>query len=348
MKVSILTYHWEDNYGAVLQAYATQRAVATLGHEPEFIDLHLPYAPSIMQRLIFGLKHHRFNKFRKKHYKSLTPRSYYSMAELRSNPPESDCYLTGSDQTWNPQIAKELLPAFFLTFGAEATRRTTYATSIGLRHWEPSSHISDEEIRDALEKFSSILLREENAIEIAESRWGAKAQQVVDPVLLFAEYPELTGPLKDSGEIVAYKLINNPEFYALARDTAKELKAPIRSIGSVRHPEGFKASYPEGVEKWVRRLAEAKAVLTDSFHGTVFSLLYHRPFVIYVGDPARVVRIESLLSDLGLQERILSAGATSDDFIRLLNKPIDWEKVDTRLGQRRQESFRLLAKALGN
>lgn len=346
MKVSILTYHWEDNYGAVLQAYATQKAIESLGHDPEFIDLRLPYAPSVSQRIIFALKRHRFNDFRRKFYKALSPTVYYSPDDLNNNPPEADCYLTGSDQTWNPLIAKELLPAFFLTFGSDAIRRITYATSIGLDDWIPSSAISDEGITVALKRFDSILLREKRAIEIASERWNVNARQVVDPVLLFPEYPELTGTIRESGELIVYKLINDPEFYSLALSVARELGAPIRSIGSVRHPAGFKAGYPEKVEKWVKRLAEAKMVLTDSFHGTVFSLLYHRPFVVYVGDPARVVRIVSLLQSLGLEYRILSSGATKEDFLRLLNTPVDWGMVDTRLGELRNRSFELLKKAL--
>ena len=129
MKVSILTYHWEDNYGATMQAYATYRAVKESGHTPEFIDLRLPYAPSLKSRLVFGLKRYRFNNFRKKHFKNLTDKTYRSVEELRRNPPASDCYLVGSDQTWNPQIGKKLLPAFFLTFGDDSVRRVTYATS---------------------------------------------------------------------------------------------------------------------------------------------------------------------------------------------------------------------------
>ena len=135
MKVSILTYHWEDNYGATMQAYATYRAVKESGHTPEFIDLRLPYAPSLKSRLVFGLKRYRFNNFRKKHFKNLTDKTYRSVEELRRNPPASDCYLVGSDQTWNPQIGKKLLPAFFLTFGDDSVRRVTYATSIGLNDW---------------------------------------------------------------------------------------------------------------------------------------------------------------------------------------------------------------------
>lgn len=346
MKVSILTYHCEDNYGAVLQAYATQKAVEGLGHESEFIDLRLETPISWKQRLIFALKRARFRDFRKRHYHNLTPRTYRSIEELRNTPPLSDCYLTGSDQTWNPEIAGTLLPAFFLDFGSDHTRRITYATSIGLSDWPSPAPIPDSEISRALKRFNSILLREERAMEIAKDRWKADSRQVVDPVLLFKDYPELTGPIQQSGEIIVYKLINTPEFYNLALGVAKDYQAPIRSIGSVRRPKGMRAAYPEKVETWISRIAGSKALITDSFHGTVLALLYHRPFAIYVGDPKRVSRIVSLLTDLGLSDRILSTGASKEDFRQVLDREIDWKSVDSRLEERRQSSINLLRNAL--
>lgn len=346
MKVSILTYHWEDNYGATMQAYATYKAIAKLGHIPEFIDLRLPYNPTLKSRIIFALKRYRFNRFRKKFFKNLTPKTYWSVQELRNNPPVSDCYLVGSDQTWNPQIAKSLLPAFFLTFGSDNVRRISYATSIGLNDWEQSSFIPDKEIKLALSKFHSILLREDSAISICKTNFGANARQVIDPVLLFNEYPELSGEIHDSNEVITYKLINDGGFYEYAKDVANELELPIRSIGSVRHPNGYKASYPESVENWIKRIAGASLVITDSFHGTVFSLLYHRPFVIYIGDSKRITRIHSLLKILGLENRILSKESSKSDMKKLATQAIDWERVDYRLDELRKCSWDLLKDAL--
>ena len=346
MNVGILTYHWEDNYGATLQAYATYKAVASLGHNPVFIDLRLPYSPGLIGRIVFGLKHKRFDDFRKRFFRHLTPVTYRDVDSLRRNPPALDVYLTGSDQTWNPLIAKDLLPAFFLTFGDTDVRRVTYATSIGLNEWSGSPAISDDEIRTALDSFSHINLREDSAIEICRARFGHEARQVVDPVLLFSDYPELVPDRAESGEVVAYKLIDDSEFYRLALATAHHIGAPIRSIGSVRRPKGFRAGYPERVEKWVERIATARLVLTDSFHGTVFSLLYHRPFVVYVGDPARVTRIRSLLEQLGLTDRILSHHSSVADMKRLAMTPIDWDHVDSTLASLRKDSFDSLSRSL--
>lgn len=346
MKVSILTYHWEDNYGATMQAYATYRAIKELGHEPEFIDLRLPYKPSLKLRIVFGLKRHRFNAFRKKFFRNMTPQTYWSVDELRKNPPQSDCYLVGSDQTWNPQIGKALLPAFFLTFGDKDIIRVSYATSIGLNEWEDSSYISNQQIRDALKGFNKILLREDSALKICKSQFGADADQVIDPVLLFPSYYELTGPLKPSGEIITYKLVNDSHFYDIGKKLSYILHLPIRSIGSIRKPKGYKASYPETIESWIKRIASAELVLTDSFHGTVFSLLYHRPFVVYVGNPKRVTRIESLLSQLGLEDRIMTHDNSIDNIKDKALKEIAWNEIDSKLQVLRDKSFSLLRESL--
>lgn len=346
MKVSILTYHWEDNYGATMQAYATYRAIKELGHIPEFIDLRLPYNPPFKSRIVFALKRIRFNSFRKKFFKNLSKRTYWSVEELRNNPPESDCYLVGSDQTWNPQIGKALLPAFFLTFGNESVRRISYATSIGLNEWEKSPYISNEEIRAALQLFHKILLREDSAIKIACEVFGAEAQQVIDPVLLFHSYPELTGYIKPSNEVVTYKLINDVGFYEMASQVATSMSLPIRSIGSIRKLNGYINSYPESVENWIKRIAGAKLVLTDSFHGTVISLLYHRQFVVYVANPNRITRIVSLLTQLGLSERILTSKNKIEEFFQVACKQIDWVTIDEKLSRLRSDSLNLLKDAL--
>lgn len=346
MKVSILTYHWEDNYGATLQAYATYKAIEKLGHIPEFIDLRLPYNPSLKSRIVFGLKRWRFNEFRHKYFINRTNNTYWSVEQLRKDPPKSDCYLVGSDQTWNPQIGKALLPAFFLTFGEDKVKRIAYATSIGLNNWEESPYISNQEISKALQKFNKILLREDSGIRIAKDVFKAEAEQVIDPVLLFPSYTELTGEIKPSGEIITYKLLNDEDFYRKSKKIADFLGKPIRSIGSVRKPAGFRASYPESVENWITRIASASEVITDSFHGTVISILYHRPFIVYVGNTNRITRIVSLLTQLGLENRILTRNNNIEEVIQTMQNEIDWVNIDLKLNQLRLESFSLLKKSL--
>lgn len=346
MKVSILTYHWEDNYGATLQAYATYKVIQELGYVPEFIDLRLPYNPSLVSRIVFGLKRFRFNKFRKRFFKNLSIKTYRSVEALKDDPPLSDYYLVGSDQTWNPEISKKLFPAFFLTFGNEKIKRISYATSIGLNHWQESPYISNAEIKEALNRFSSILLREDSAIRIIKRRFNINSYQVLDPVLLFKCYPELTGKINLSTEVVIYKLINDKQFYDLAKKVASSMNLPIRSIGSIRKIHGYHSSYPETVQNWLKRIASASLIMTDSFHGTVLALLYHRQFIVYVGNPNRITRIESLLTQLGLEDRIFTKESNIEDIKVKSLESIDWEKIDSILDKLRKHSLMLLKESL--
>lgn len=346
MKVSIITYHDEDNYGATLQAYATYRAIKELGHTPEIINLRMKHKRNLSTKVVFALKRYRFNNFRKK-YMPNTTRVYTTVDDLRNNPPVSDVYLVGSDQTWNPTISKDYALAYFLDFGNESQKRISYAASFGTSVWTDTEVAKKEYVKHLLSRFSSLLVREDRAVEICRKEFGVSAKQVVDPVLLFSSYPELTGRITPVNEIVVYKILNDPEFYIRAVDLGNKLDCNVRSIGSLRHPKGIKIAYPERIEKWLSTIAGAKFVFTDSFHGTVISLLYHKQFVVYVGDKRKMSRITSLLGMLGLSNRICSSGDSLASIHETLLFPIDYSYVDEILNNKRALSFQLLRNAIG-
>lgn len=346
MKVSIITYHDEDNYGATLQAYATYRAIKELGHNPEIINLQMKHKRNLSTKIVFALKRYRFNIFRKK-YMPNTTRIYTTVDDLRNNPPISDVYLVGSDQTWNPTISKEYALAYFLDFGKESQKRISYASSFGTSVWTDTEIAKKDYVKYLLSRFSSLLVREDKAVEICKNEFGLEAKQVVDPVLLFPSYLELTGQITTKHDIVIYKILNDPEFYVRAVELGKKLNCKVRSIGSMRHPKGIKTAYPERIEKWLSNIAGAKYVFTDSFHGTVISLLYHKQFVVYIGDKNKMSRITSLLGMLGLSNRICSSKDSLGIITETLISPIDYSYVDEILNKQRSLSFDLLKDAIG-
>ena len=346
MKVSILTYHDEDNYGATLQAYATYKAIEELGYQAEFIDLHFPKTDNFINRIIFSLKRFRFNKFRNKYFKNKT-KTYYSVDELKQNPPQSDVYLIGSDQTWNPDISKDLALAYWLDFGTDSIRRITYAASFGKSKWEDTTYAPTEKIMELMKKFSTLLVREESAVDICRDVFHEDSKQVVDPVLLFDNYKELIGDAKiDNTKVVAYKLINSQDFYEKVRFFAKTNGLTAHSIGSVRRVKGFVCRYPVGVIGWIREFATSKYVFTDSFHGTVLSLIFQKQFIVYVGDAKRITRITSLLKPLGLDYRIVSNDVSAEKMEEIIKIPIDYISVGDLLESSRTKSWELLKHAL--
>ena len=100
--------------------------------------------------------------------------------------------------------------------------------------------------------------------------------------------------------------------------------------------------YPEGIEGWMLAIASSKYILTDSFHGLVISLLYHRQFVILPGLSGRVTRLQSLLRLVGLENRIMSLKDSSADIFYKLQQPIDYQKVDDILAREREKSWMYL------
>ena len=345
MKVSIITYHDEDNYGATLQAYATYRAVKELGYTPEIINLHMGHHEGLFSKIIFSLKRYRFNRFREKFFINKS-RLYKSLEELQQNPPKSDVYLVGSDQTWNPVISKEYALAYFLDFGGEEVKRISYASSFGTSTWNDSAFAKKEHVKRLLSRFSTRLIREDKGVEICKNEFGLDATQVVDPVLLFPSYPEITGSIKQRDDIVVYKIVNDVEFYRRAVTLGKNLSCGVRSIGSLRQLKNIKTAYPERIEKWIANIASAKYVFTDSFHGTVLSLLYHRQFVVYAGDKSKLSRITSLLKLVGLENRLFTNEDSIEEIQRVLTTPIDYSKIDKILNMQRANSIDCLRKAL--
>lgn len=345
MKVALLTYWGADNYGATLQAYATIKALQEIGHEVQLINLLIDEPKrSWLKNLLLYPKHLKFNSFRKQYFTSVT-NPYISLKELQNNPPQADYYMIGSDQTWNPDIAKDKTPVFFLDFGHKNVKKITYAASFGKDKWEKSKWISDNKVQQLLSQFEAIAVRENTGVQILK-RFGVNSIQVLDPVLLFENYPELIGKPQNNSEIILYKLINTNEFYEKAKLIGQHWGLKVRSIGSIRKVKGIKCAYPESIPGWINRIASGKYVITDSFHGTVISLLYERQFVVCVGNPKLVTRIKSLLSLVGLEERIIDVETPVEQIMQMMKKPIDYDKVNEILASERHKSKEYLIKTI--
>lgn len=345
MKIALLTYFAADNYGAVLQTYATIKALEQQGHEVTLVNYIIPEPPrSWMKNLLLYPKHLKLERFRKQWFKHLT-RPYHSIEELQQDPPKADCYMIGSDQTWNPSISREKTRGFFLDFGDEKVIRTTYAASFGISDWEDSQWMTFEDAKLLLSRFDFISIRETSGFLLLREKFGIKdVTQVIDPALLFPRFDELTGAITQGDELILYKLVNSANYYEHARQLSRLLDCPLRSIGSIRRIKGVRCAYPESLEGWIRRIASARYIITDSFHGTVVSLLYGRQFIICVGNPKRITRIQSLLAQLGLEDRILLDTDPVEKMAEHLSTPIDYDAVHKKLKNIRADSWAYLGR----
>lgn len=141
------------------------------------------------------------------------------------------------------------------------------------------------------------------------------------------------------------KFNRRKDFRLTAKFISKQIGAPLRTITNVYPIPGFRYSYPPDVENWIKKLAGAKFVITDSFHGLVFSLLYKTPFVVFATPNGKNSRLKNLLELVGLSDRYV-VDYNPNELKVILDRPIDYDKVHAILRDERKKSWDFLKNAL--
>ena len=348
MKIGVITYHKELSQGATFQAYATYRALRELGCDVEVIDLERkpksirPKWQVMLINMYMSLAYKRQEQFRLKFYPPYS-KHYSNLSELQENPPKIDAACVGSDQTWNIKIAtKENMPAFFLDFGPENMPRFSYASSFGFSKWQIEDAIESKRIGEIMRNYTGLSVREVTGQQILKEKFNLDATLVCDPTILHNNYDEFTKGLEQKNEVICYSLgvTKQPKLQAI-QDISSFVGAPIRWVGKPFWVKGVRNTYFPDVYRWFRLLAGAKFILTDSFHGTVASLLCHKPFVVLYQENGLSSRIVDLLTIVGLQDRIYFS---YEDFKKSdsWKQPIDYKEVDRKLGEYREKSWAYL------
>lgn len=318
MKIGILTFHWANNYGAVIQAYALLSKLKELGHDAYIIDRQVRYK-GVLRRMYhkYSYNHkYAWMSFDKERLKILTPMSapYKSHDELvkRFSNEHFDAVIVGSDQVWRWNMMGN---NYFLDFlDGTDTRRYAYAASFGLSKWE-GSEADREEISALLKQFNAISVRENSGIKICRDTFGVDAQLVLDPTLLhersFYETTLLKDkPLKGNGKVVSYILGDNNKGQVL--EIAKWAKNK-----RLKHNELFWTSldFPLLIGKsefhfshvtlttWLNEIRNAEYVITNSFHATVFCILFAKKFIVLDNPSGGTDRIRTLLKVVDLNDR---------------------------------------------
>lgn len=352
MRIALLTIWHEGNYGAEMQAYATIRALKELGHDVEMIDIRL----SDMRKCNWkGRLHktlsnaicpvfHKFNHFWS-HYIPTTQR-YKTTEELKASPPKADVYLVGSDQVWNPEITEAFSSLYFLNFGRREVKRISYASSFGKTTWDEDTNLTLQ-IKALLNGFSSLSCREKTGCGILRNEFGKGSVCVLDPTLLHKGYPELTGSVKERNTLVYYPVCPFPELESFGKELASACSLQYVNTNTVKKVPILGLWDRPSIEQWVENIACASFVVTQSFHGLAFSLIYHRQFAVVCnpGGESRSTRLTDLLKQLGLEERFF---ATVADLRRshIWEKKIDYCKVESKLDGLREDSINYLKSAL--
>ena len=359
LRIAILTQPLGHNYGGLLQAYALQAYLKKLGCEVETLDRRVEDAGRIpvkrhvlnLARLMLGRIKSLPTKRRqawvlkelaafRDHRLTMSPR-ITSEQELREyyRDREFDAFVVGSDQVWRPRYSPSILN-FFLDFLADIkspAKRIAYAASFGVAVWEYSSELT-EKCKALAQRFDAISVRESSAVELCREKLGVSSLCVVDPTLLLepADYKPLIIGCDENvnaGCVLSYVLDPDPEKRSIA-DSVGEfigLKVfsikPEYSITQVQAKDLSKCRFPS-VESWLHAFRDAGFVVTDSYHGTLFSILFNKPFIAIANSTRGATRFESLLSQFGLNERLVDSSSNISP--ELIYKKIDWGAVNDK------------------
>ncbi len=371
MKILILTQPLGHNYGGLLQAYALQKYLEQSGHDVETLDRRITLNPL---ENIKALNPDRvkalLQKIKAKILKEKIPPSKYAPLiafqdnNLKMSPcirsdkalcdyvtrKQFDAVVVGSDQVWRPRYSPQLSNFFldFLDQTKSPAKRISYAASFGTDAWEFSPK-ETAQCGALLKKFDSVSVREESGIALCETHFGVKARHVVDPTFLID--PEMYRKLILSGgkggkkerQLTSYILDSSAEKKALVTRIAGTLGLAPCFMEPHKEEKAEEAPLPK-IEEWLEAFSDADFVVTDSFHGCVFCILFNKPFLAIGNQGRGLSRFQSLLSSFGLEDRLLLS--LEDTGNTLPAKAIDWEQVNTIRQKKAEESKIFLAHAL--
>lgn len=375
MRVGILTYHFSNNYGALFQAYGLRHWLLEQGIEAEFINYHPEHVESggklslsniftkagliiIFLKLIrlkekyFGNKQSKegFDEFRRD-FLGVQGKEFKTIEDLNRASLDYDALICGSDQIWNPSEQFGVDPVYFLNFKtkSENVRKISYAPSFGKSTVDEKFAI---EIAELISKLDGVSVREVSGVEIVEQLTGKKPDLVPDPTTLISDYTSVMKkyPVKEDNYVFCYYLRSRQNIGETAEYIASKMDASLYSPHNPlrRWKEVGETVYP-GPREWLYLLDSSKFVVTNSFHGTILSILLNKPFVVIGIGGSRAKyneRAANILKLCGLENRLVNE--FNQDYIdELITEEINWNMVNKNIQQLRHNGADYLNSSLG-
>ncbi|WP_157967376.1 polysaccharide pyruvyl transferase family protein [Paraliobacillus zengyii] len=355
-KVGIITFHRAINYGAVLQVFALQEKLSELGAEPYVLDyrnstleqhhkkMKLSDSRGIKEFIIFMMLkknyNKKFNAFREFSSKYLNVSGpYYNLKDLEKADVIYDKFITGSDQVWNYTI-NNLDHAYFLPFTKDNSKKNSYAASFGVNIIPEEKK---EEYYMLLKDFNTLLVRENQGAEIIDQLLNKNVGVVLDPTLLITKdkWLEIAKDSVNDRYILVYAFGGSKNIMEFAKKVANKKGYKIIVISStyksiIQNVEYVKTAGPE---QFLGLFKNAEYVITNSFHGTVFSINLNKQFFTeFLPDSVGTnSRMEDVLELFNLKDRQLLNSDSS-----IAERLIDYKKVNQILEIERDKSIFLL------
>ena len=368
MKIGIVTFFCVPNYGAMLQAYALWEFLKARGHEVEFVDYAFGNTQRIPLWKCFIFRHwssclhairkklNMYVRFTITNFVVKFPRTRRLMNfdEALMIGKDFDAVIVGSDQMWNPAwCSGNYLPIVMLDFAGVGVKRISYAASFGTKEWRNEQNA--REASQLLRKFDAISVREQSGVKLVQVLSGRDdAKWLLDPTLLHTAqfYQPLLSKSIQREYIFSYildewvkseeicnvletiKTVRGVSELRTDRTTVEGILAPIS------HVVGATGKVPVG--EWLSLVSNANFVVTNSFHGTVFAVLFHKPFIAIPVEGSLSgmnERIESFLSLLQLGARMVSV-RDINAIENIASSVVDWDSVDAILEAQRARTMR--------
>lgn len=365
MRILILTQPLYSNYGCILQNYALQKVLKDMGHEVWTEDRRVRInfvvwskiflynlfvkRKFVIPRFVEYAQRSTSEEFIKQHIKLTVPISHKRKNKLKKY--EFKAYIVGSDQVWRKSYSPYIYN-YFLDFAIKIkAKKIAYAASFGIDNWEYSDK-ETEKCSFLLNLFDAVSVREQSGVTLCKKYFGINAKCLVDPTLLLNE--------SDYGRLIVNQSFFSEDIkycfsYILEKDSSKS--SIIDKITTFLHCKNILVpSVSQGrtmnlksiftIEKWLYGVKNASVVVTDSFHGCVFSIIFKKPFIALKNKARGLERIESLLNKFGLSYRLIDSIEDLNENMEILLKPLDNESVEKIMKKEQHEAWAFLTNAL--
>ncbi len=346
-KIATITFHWCNNYGAVLQAYALQQFLLSNGFDTEIIN-YLPWKVRLLKNLETIQKKQFELKQRERSIKRfikneliLSTKRYYTHKSLFACSNKYDTVICGSDQVWNQSflLHSEFVTnlSYYLDFVNDETKKIAYAVSFGAEDFPGEVK---EKIKPYANRMNFLGVREKSGQILLESI-GVDSMLVLDPTLLINAdtYKKLITKAKKSDE--------QKVFTYILHDNQTNAEKTCEYVCSRYNEKPFsKIQLNLGIYEWLEKINHSEFIVTNSYHGVIFSIIFQKPFIaVRVENSGMNGRIDTLLSNLGIENRIIEK-FNPETVGKIMNQNIDWNKVDIRLENIKKNSVKFLYDAL--
>lgn len=363
LKVGIITFQRSCSYGAFLQCYALQEALQRMGHTVKIIDYQPkhrsekvrfplsrkpPFFPP--RNLLICAKQYLFRSAIERHL-NLTKQQFTTHAQLQRAMWSFDAVICGSDQVWNAShTGGKYDPAYFGDFLPRGVRRISYAASLGDNQIPPAQALPFKEL---IQRMDQVSVREEEGASEVERVTGRSCRVVPDPTILYQTFGQLIkddASLKLEPYIFSYQMQQSDLYRAALYQAQQSLTHPVFHLGSTRHDfvaRNLKLVTPY---KWLSLIQNASHVVTNSFHGAVFALLFNRPLTVVAVQgqmAALTARMRSLLSQMDAPSLLCDTVGEIDAAL-IAARTINWESIRVRIAQAKDDGEAYLEEALAS